>query len=188
MIPSVEIDIGTKIKKLRLARGLRQEDVARMTDLSLSMISQVENNRVSPSIATLKKIAQSLGKKTSFFLEEEEDTAQPCVVLKKSSRKFWHLSPKIEFYLLTPNLNKEKKIELMWNVIKVRGAMDAPYVHEGEECGVVIQGRLEFTIGNQTCLLEEGDSIYFDASIPHRWRNAGSEDVHVVWAVTPPTL
>jgi len=49
---AVEIDIGSKIKKLRIARGLRQEDVARMTDLSLSMISQVENNRVSPSIAT----------------------------------------------------------------------------------------------------------------------------------------
>ncbi len=184
----VEIDIGSKIKKLRLARGLRQQDVARMTDLSLSMISQVENNRVSPSIATLKKIAISLGKNTSFFLEEDENSNQPCFVLKKNERKLWALSPKIQFYLLTPSLNKERKIELMWNVIKAGGAMETPYTHEGEECGVVVQGRLEFSIGNQTCILEEGDSIYFDASIPHRWRNVGAKDVHVVWAVTPPSL
>lgn len=73
-------------------------------------------------------------------------------------------------------------------MIKIGGVMETPYTHEGEECGVIIQGRLEFTIGNQTCILEEGDSIYFDASIPHRWRNDGKKDVHVVWAVTPPTL
>ena len=184
----VEIDIGSKIKRLRIARGFRQEDVARMTDLSLSMISQVENNRVSPSIATLKKIAGFLGKNTSFFLDEDENSAQPCFVLKRNERKLWPLSPTIHFYLLTPNLNKNRKIELMWNVIKTGGLMETPYTHEGEECGVIIRGRLEFTIGNQTCLLEEGDSIYFDASIPHKWRNVGSKDVHVVWAVTPPTL
>ena len=184
----VEIDIGSKIKKLRLARGLRQEDVARMTDLSLSMISQVENNRVSPSIATLKKIASSLGKHTSFFLEDDENATPPCFVLKKSERKFWSLSPKIQFYLLTPRLDRERKIELMWNVIKAGGTMETPYTHDGEECGVVVQGKLEFTIGNQTCFLEEGDSIYFDASIPHKWRNVGTREVHVVWAVTPPTL
>jgi transcriptional regulator with XRE-family HTH domain len=184
----VEIDIGSKIKKLRIARGFRQEDVARMTDLSLSMISQVENNRVSPSIATLKKIASSLGKNTSFFLDEDENSTPPCSVLRKNERKLWPLSPKIHFYLLTPNLNRGRKIELMWNVIKTGGVMETPYTHEGEECGVIIQGRLEFTIGNQTCILEEGDSIYFDASIPHRWRNDGKKDVHVVWAVTPPTL
>ena len=90
----VEINIGSKIKKLRLARGLRQQDVARMTDLSLSMISQVENNRVSPSIAPLKKIAISLGTNTSFFLEEDENSNQPCFVLKKNERKLWALSPK----------------------------------------------------------------------------------------------
>ena len=184
----MEIDIGSKIKKLRLARGLRQEDVARMTDLSLSMISQVENNRVSPSIATLKKIANSLGKNTSFFLDEDEEGTPPCTVLKKGARKVWAVSPKIQLYLLTPALNKEKKIELMWNVIKTGGAMETPYVHEGEECGVVVQGKLEFTIGNQTCVLEEGDSISFDSSIPHRWKNVGNKDVHVVWAITPPTL
>ncbi len=187
-MPPVELDIGSKIKKLRIAKGLRQEDVARMTDLSLSMISQVENNRVSPSIATLKKIAHSLGKNTSFFLEDEENASQPCVVLKKNDRKLWLLSPRIQFYLLTPSLSKDKKIELMWNVIKTGGSMETPYVHEGEECGVVIRGKLEFTIGNQSCLLEEGDSIYFDCSIPHQWKNVGREDVHVVWAVTPPTL
>jgi transcriptional regulator with XRE-family HTH domain len=175
---SVEIDIGSKIKKLRIAKGLRQEDVARMTDLSLSMISQVENNRVSPSIATLKRIASSLGK----------NSPPPCVVLKKNERKLWPLSPKIHFYLLTPHLNKDRKIELMWNVIKIGGVMETPYTHEGEECGVILQGRLEFTIGNQACVIEEGDSIYFNASIPHRWRNIGKKDVHAVWAVTPPTL
>ncbi len=184
----MEIDIGSKIKKLRLARGLRQEDVARMTDLSLSMISQVENNRVSPSIATLKKIANSLGKNTSFFLDEDEEGTPPCTVLKKGARKVWAVSSKIQLYLLTPALNKEKKIELMWNVIKTGGAMETPYVHEGEECGVMIQGKLEFIIGNQTYVLEEGDSISFDSSIPHRWRNLGDKDVHVVWAITPPTL
>jgi len=185
---AIEIDIGSKIKKLRLAKGFRQDDVAQMTGLSLSMISQVENNRVSPSIATLKKIANSLGKNTSFFLEEEENATPPCSVLKKSKRKLWALSPKIQFFLLTPNLNKNKKIELMWNVIKVGGAMETPYTHGGEECGVVVKGKLEFTIGNQTYILEEGDSIYFDASIPHKWKNVGTKDVHVVWAVTPPTL
>jgi hypothetical protein len=59
-------------------------------------------------------------------------------------RKSWPLSPKIQFYLLTPNLHRDRKIELMWNVMKAGGVMEMSNTHGGEECGLIIQGRLEF--------------------------------------------
>lgn len=77
---------------------------------------------------------------------------------KENARKVWFFFPKIQFYLLTCRLDRDRKIELVWNGIKIGGFRETPCAHEGKKCGEIIQGRLEFTIGNQTRLLKEGDS------------------------------
>jgi quercetin dioxygenase-like cupin family protein len=65
---------------------------------------------------------------------------------------------------------------------------NSPFQHEGEECGLVLQGTLEVHLGDEAFVLEEGDSIIFDSRRPHWYRNIGSTRVLSVWAVTPPTF
>jgi quercetin dioxygenase-like cupin family protein len=80
-------------------------------------------------------------------------------------------------------------MEFFWSYIPP-GADNGrtPASHVGEECIVVVKGALEFFFGGEAHLLQEGDAVYFDASVPHGWRNTGKDEVQLIWAATPPHL
>ncbi|HEA69102.1 MAG TPA: cupin domain-containing protein [Desulfobacterales bacterium] len=61
-------------------------------------------------------------------------------------------------------------------------------LYRGEECGIILKGKLKGFIGDQVVVLEEGDSIYFDSSIPHRWESVGEGEMKAIWAITPPSF
>ena len=103
-----KIDIGPKIRAVRLQRGLKIKDVANETGLSISLISQIENNNSSPSLSTLIKLANFLGKEASFFLENNEKSKN-AMVCHREDRKVWTSDDdKIYFELLNPSLRNKK--------------------------------------------------------------------------------
>lgn len=181
------IDIGSKIRCLRKEQNMSIADLAKKTNLSSGIISQIERNIVAPSIVTFWKISNGLGVSVgSFFDENESSNFSP--VVKKNMRKSISVSNSNAFYeLLSPDLNR--KIEFMYITIKEGEESSGDLVvHEGEECGLVIKGRLLVKTAENEYILEEGDSIYFNSTIPHRYINIGNDTCESVWAMTPPSF
>lgn len=177
--------IGEQIRQVRKAQGLTLRQVAQKVGLTPGAISQIECDRSNPSIGTLKAIADALG----ITMGSLFDTVHPAgsLVVHPSQRKV--LSPRrgITYHLLTPDLNG--RIEFILSEYQVGATTGgAHYTHPGEECGLVLQGRLELQVGDETFVLKAGDSIRFDCSVPHRLTNVGKSILRCIWAVSPPSF
>lgn len=183
----MDINIGEKIKQLRKERDMNISDLAQKAELSSGLISQIERNIVTPSIVSLWKIAQSLEVTVGYFFDEEVKPSVSPVVTRKTRKRISASDNNAIYELLSADLNR--KIEFLYITIKVGDYSSKNFVtHEGEECGIVIKGRLMVKMEDKEYILEEGDSIYFDSTIPHRYINVGNEVCESVWAMTPPSF
>lgn len=177
--------LGRRIRSLRLKRGLTLADLAKRTGYTPSFISQVEKDITKPSIASVQKIARTLGASVSTFFDENH--RKRLVVRKAERRKIVFPRNQVTDYLLSPSLCGH--LQMIYTEISSGGGSGSDsYTHESdEECAVVLQGRLRFWVGDDIHLLKEGDSITFESRIPHRWENAGQGKAIVLWAITPPS-
>jgi transcriptional regulator with XRE-family HTH domain len=181
----MDIDIGSKIRTYRKNRRLSIAELAKMSDTSAGMISQIERNLVVPSVTTIWKIAQAMGVNVGYFFDEQEEVSP---VVRKNERKKLVIDESHGIYeLLTVDLNR--KIEFLSITLHSGESKSNEMLsHAGEECGIVIKGRLKVKLGEREYILEEGDSISFDSNIPHRYINIGEEESHSIWAMTPPSF
>ena len=140
---------------------------------------------VQPSLDTLWKITSALNI-TLFYLFEQVESKSVAVVRKEKQKKIEIPQSNVLYQLLSPDINR--KIEFLMLKLKPGNHPGELISHPGEECGVVIQGTIGIRIGGEQYILNQGDSIYFDSSIPHRFYNPGSEEAIGVWAMTPPTF
>jgi len=178
------LDLGKRIRQLREERGLTLKGLSEKTGLSIGFLSQVERNITEPSIASLKKISNAFGVKIKEFFE---NIPEEKIVIKKDERsKLLIGGSKIVYELLAPAM--DRKMEPMLKLIEPNASSGQVDGHEGEEFAVILEGGLEVCIGDEIYVLEEGDSIYFDASQPHLYRNSGKEKCICIWVVTPPTF
>lgn len=181
-----EADVGVTIHRLRTARGLSLKDLAARSGLTQSFLSQVERDLTSPSVASLRKVAQAFGVPLAALFQ---GPAAPSdrVVRRAERRQLVHPGKQWRDYLLTPNL--KGKLQVILSVIEPGGGSgDEPYAHDSdEECVVILHGQLDFWVGADRYLLEEGDSIVFESRIPHRNRNPGPARTEVLWITTPPS-
>ena len=179
------MSIGEQIKKIRLLRQLTIRQLAAGTGLSPALISQIERDQANPSISSLKKIADKLEVPlTALFESTSENYSQ---VVRRNARKKLVPNNRITYELLSPN--SSVAMELLYSIYE-EGATSGEelYSHKGEEGGIVIQGTMEVTVGSEVHVLNEGDSIYFKADIPHRYRNVGKGKLIAIWAITPPSF
>ena len=171
------LDIGSKVRILRTKREMTLQDLATLTGLSKPNLSQIENNLVSPPIATLLKISSALGVAIGHFFQEYPQETD-IVVVRKDKRhgiaKGKHISHIGYQYhpLAYPKLNKS--MEPFVVLMEEREPGDITFNnHRGEEFVYVLEGTLEFHSGDKVVTLEEGDSIYFDSVVPHGYRGVG---------------
>jgi quercetin dioxygenase-like cupin family protein/DNA-binding XRE family transcriptional regulator len=190
--------IGEKTRKWRKEQGLRIVDLASKASMSPSYISQMERELVFPSVVALQKIAKGLNLHVADFFDEgneirngnaQNDSAKygPQIVRKNSRKGLVYAGTNVTYQLLTPDLKRNIEL-LLISALPGSESGEDNFVHEGEECGVVLQGRMEYWIDGTTILLEEGDSVYFRSNLPHRWRNAGDKELIAIWAITPPSF
>lgn len=182
----MDIDIGSKVKALRKKRKLSIAKLSEMSELSTGLISQIERNLVVPSVVALWKIAKSLDVNIGYFFEENSE--EPSPIVRKNERKKLVIDHSHGVYeLLTPDLNR--KIEFLYiTLCGGESSQDQLIAHDGEECGIVIKGKMMVKTENNEYILEEGDSIAFDSTIPHRYINIGEGECVSVWAMTPPSF
>lgn len=189
--------IGAQIRKYRKSQKLTLVELAEDCEISPSFLSQIERDQANPSVTTLYKVADQLGvSMASFFTEPNENDyiekqleSQISVKIVQEDHRKVLIYPgsKIRNELLVPDLRRA--IQMMWIVMPPGTDSGVrPFTHKGEECGVILQGRLETWVGEEKFILEPGDSIYHSSEIPHRSRNIGDTDVIMVVAKTPPSI
>ena len=175
--------LGEKIKELRLACGLTQEELADRCELTKGYISQLENELTSPSIATLKDILAALGSSLKDFFAEEEEVQ---VVFRKKDFCEKQADGVITKWLV-PNAQKNSMEPVL--VALQRGAPPCEdFPHEGEEFGYVLDGSVRIRIGNKKYLAKKGECFYYTASKTHSVENAGETDAKIIWISTPPNF
>ena len=178
---------GAEVRGLRKARSLSLTDLAQHTDLSVGYLSQIERNISTPSVKALSAIARALGVTVGWFFSGGQAglVGEKGFVVRKDNRRCIIFRDEFVDYLLSPNL--EGSLELIQTHFRPGASTGEPYTHRGEECGVVLKGRLEITVGERQFVLEEGDSFDFSSTEPHRYRNVYDGETIVVYAVTPST-
>lgn len=171
--------------------------VAKIADVSTSFVSQVERGVANPTLATLKSLVEAVGSSVGSLLEDDaaaDGTAEvvngtPDVAVLRAGqrRRIVYPGSSIANELLSPSL--QRKMEIIW-VEAAPGASSGghPHMHDGEECGVVISGEMNFKVGKTEVVLGPRDAIYFSSHIPHQWENLGTEPLIAIWIITPPTF
>ncbi|MGF9963265.1 helix-turn-helix domain-containing protein [Bacillus rhizoplanae] len=164
------MNIGSTIREIRQRRGITIAQICEGTGLSKGFMSQVENNKTSPSISTLETIAHFLNVPLPYLLLEQKDRMK---VIKKEERKYSIYGKdqqKIEHVAEQGGL-RLSLVEIPIDFPKE----NTPNAHEGEECHLVLRGKLEVQHGEDIAIVEEGDSFSWSACVPHIVRNIGDE-------------
>jgi len=177
--------LGHRIRTKRKDRGLSLNQVAEKINKTSSYLSQVERGLAEPSITALREIAKALEVPIFYFLIEEEN--HNSVVRKSERRKLNFPGSHLTFELLSPDLNRDMEI-IEATLEPGAETSEDPLNHLGEECTVVLKGKMYIKIGDKEYNLEEGDSIYYKASLPHKIRSTGEEDLQFISAITPPNF
>lgn len=182
---AVSMQIGAKIKGMRLRLGLTQEELAARTELSKGFISQLERDYTSPSIATLMDILEALGSDiASFFNEQPEEKVvygAEDVFVKESPEEGWEIR-----WLITSAQKNALEPILLTLAPGGRTYEDDP--HEGEEFGYVTAGAVTLHIGERRLRVKKGDSFYFHPAAAHFIENRGKKEAKVLWVSTPPSF
>src|SRR5712692_8274391 len=149
--------LGERIHSMREKRGQSLKQLALATGLSQSFLSQVEHDLTSPSVASLRKIAEALGTSVATFFAGGSPNGR--LVRKDARAVLVHPKRRWRDSLLTPSLNG--KLQVIWSVIEPGGGSgDEPYSNESdEECVVVIRGKLDFWVGDEHIKLKAGDAL-----------------------------
>ncbi len=184
--------IGEKIRRIRQSKGLTLEDISQRTGLSKALISRIENEHVSPPIATLLRIASALKVEISHFFTDHTSPYRVTVVRhhERSSTRDSMIAAGQDAgytYELLAFKKDDKHMEPFIVAFDLKAREEVPMqVHKGEEFLHVLEGRLEFFTENEVIILERGDSIYFDSGIPHGYRGLGEKPPKALVVVYAP--
>jgi len=177
--------IGNKLKELRVAKNLTQEELADRAELSKGFISQLERDLTSPSIATLVDILQCLGTDLQEFFA---DTSEVQIVFRDQDyfeKIDTELKNKIEWIIPNAQKNIMEPIRL---TLEPGGSTYPDVPHEGEEFGYVLSGSITIHLGNHVYKAKKGESFYFTPRTQHYITANGKTGASLIWISTPPNF
>lgn len=180
------MQIGDRIRRLRLQRGLTQEELADRCELSKGFISLMERDLTSPSIATLIDILQSLGTDLKTFFSDSGDEklvfGEKDIFVKEDPEGM-----KGFVQWLVPPAQKNR-MEPILIELGPGGETDEDDPHEGEEFGYVLSGSVKIVIGDRVERARKDESFYFKPTAPHKLVNNARTPSRVLWVSTPPSF
>ncbi len=183
---ALTLDVGSHLRAIRQLHGLSQRELAKRAGVTNGMISLIEQNRVSPSVSSLKKVLDGIPMSLAEFFTM--DVALPPQVFYTADELTPIGAAPIELFLVAA-----RRPQRAMSLLRERYAPGADtgaqmMSHPGEEGGIVVSGRIEVTVGSALRVLGAGDAYYFSTAVPHRFRNPGDEDCEIISAATPPTF
>jgi transcriptional regulator with XRE-family HTH domain len=178
VVTTPEQDIGKRVRSLRLQRGLNLQELASLTNLSKSLLSKIENGKVSSPVSTLFVIAKALNTKITYFFSDRDENP-PIILVRKNERKQFHrVGARFGYtYEALGYKRKEKLMEPFILYVDKDSPKNISFSHPGEELLFMLDGTSEFTYGDQKLIVRKGDCVYFDANVPHIGKAVGNKPV-----------
>ncbi|MDR3100150.1 MAG: cupin domain-containing protein [Paraburkholderia sp.] len=175
--------IGERLKELRTLHGLSLRQLAAQADVSATLLSQIERSVTDPSLETMRRLAAVFGESVASLFTGATDAS---VTISRPGNRSMLIAPKgrVSYERLAPG---NGQLEVLRAVLQP-GEMsaDEPRGHPSAECVYVIQGELVAQIDGVDYTVVAGESISFDARLPHRYRNTSSSATEIILSVTPP--
>ncbi len=174
--------VGSRLRRLRERKGLSARQVADLAGLSPAYLSRLENERISPTVATLAKLLAAIGETMATLYQEP--AGPPHAVVRRDDRHLMRTRGVLDSQV-TPGW--AKRLEILESLVDPGGGSgDRPHTHAGEEeCVLVLEGELDLWLGDEHLQLAVGDSATFACTVPHRWVNTSAATARVLWVITP---
>jgi transcriptional regulator with XRE-family HTH domain len=184
--PPIEVDLGARIRALRIARGATLRQLAAQAGVTESFLSQVERGVASPSIASLQRLARALGQSIAELFAADESAG--IVVRVRERRRIVYQGLGAVDELLTRATDGRLQV-IMSTIEPGGGTGDEAYTHDSdEEVVVVLEGVLDLWVGPEHYRLQTGDAVTHSSRIPHRNTNPGPGVARVLFCITPPSF
>jgi transcriptional regulator with XRE-family HTH domain len=174
--------LGAKVAAERAERGWSLAQLAQRAGISPAAVHKIEKSGMTPTIASLMKIAAALGRSVSFFVDEP-DTPDVNVVRRDERAKVFTSKQGLELRNLSGRYGPFLIAGADAAVEPYADSGPTPMSHPGEELVIVLEGRMTFTIEGREHSLGTGDSIHFRTVLNHSWANPSAEPAHVIWLV-----
>ncbi len=177
------MDIGKRIRQLRVRNGLTQEELASRCELTKGFVSQLENNLATPSLPALMDLVEALGSDMSSFFSEEQE--QKAVFHKEDF--FEDNRENCRILWVVPNAQKNA-MEPILLTLYPHQATRSMMPHEGEEFGYVLSGSVTLMNGASRHRVRKGETFYIKGDQEHFLQNEGASPAQVLWVTTPPSF
>lgn len=178
------VEVGERVKRVREARGLTLEDVSRRTDIDVTSLSRIEEGSLSPPLGMIIRLAKALEMRMGYFIAGEEERAYTVVrrrdrkvVSRYDSKKGKYYG--YEFESLAP-YKKDRHMEPFLVTLEPAGTAHERSTHDGQEFIYVLKGKMEVRLGDEIHVLEPGDAIYYDSTVPHLVKCHGEEETKIL--------
>lgn len=172
------VSLGKKVRELRKERNLSQRDLACQAGLSPNAISLIERDEISPSVATLQRLAIALKVKMSYFFEE--DSTHLSVIHVKASERPSLTSKGLMIAGLGRRLREQELEPFFVSLAPEAESGRHPVIHSGHEFVCCLSGTVEYEIDNEIYRLQAGDFLLFEAELPHHWYNPSTEKAELL--------
>jgi transcriptional regulator with XRE-family HTH domain len=172
----IESEIGKRIKSLRNKKRITLEILAQEAGFTKGYLSKVEKSQKAPPVSTLGTIARALGVNISTLLGEESPATFICLVKKNERPKISRTGTSVGYsYEAVAQKFKNKMMEPFVLTLPVHPKKQVRYQHEGQEILFILEGAMRFHHGTEELIVEEGDCVYLDSSIPHFGESIGDK-------------
>jgi len=182
-MPDIDLSLGTRLRGLRKERALSQREIADLADLSPNAISLIERDEISPSVATLQRLAGALGVKMSYFFESS--TVARILHFRPNQRPVIR-GEGLTIEGLGARLDGQQMEPFFITLASHADMGTGQVVHAGHEFVCCLAGRVQYEIDGAVYVLEAGDFLLFEADLPHRWGNSGDEAARLLLVLQAP--
>lgn len=182
------MDIGARLQLVRKSKDLSQRELAKRVGVTNSTISLIEQNKVSPSVSSLKKVLDGIPISLADFFTLDLDVGLPEGPFYGADELPDVGSNGIHYFLVGRHRPQRRMCILREVMPPGTDTGESMLLHEGEEGGVVVEGEVEVTVGSEVRVLRSGEAYYFESHLPHRFRNLGEREAVIFSASTPATF
>jgi len=179
------LKIGKRLRAQRRSVGMKLRELAAEVGCSESLISKIENDKASPSLATLHKLVEALGTNVADLFGGGDS---PGVIFRAGERPVIKMGERtVKLERVVPH-GDERLLQANIHIISPGASSEGSVRHEGEEMGFVLEGSILLTVDDEQHRLNEGDSFLFRSERFHEYRNPGRKTARVLWINTPVTF